>query len=91
MTGALRFRVENASEMMLPYLSVGIRSKDGRIEGGVWLPTLHLAPGENAVIEKGCYRGLIEPGNLEAFPLPDPTPEDRERYWEFRGDPARAG
>jgi len=83
-TGELRFEVENRSSRTLPYLSVGVRSHDGRITGGVWLSVTHVAPGTKAIVEKECYKGLASPDTLEVFELPDPNPEDRNRYWEFR-------
>jgi hypothetical protein len=36
------------------------------------------------VVAKDTYRGLLDPGDVEAYPLPDPEPEERARYWEFR-------
>lgn len=81
-----RFEVENNSPRTLPYLSIGIRSRDGRVSGSVWLPVSDLPPGAKAVIEKECYRGVVSPHELEAFPLADPGPQDRDRYWEFRAN-----
>jgi hypothetical protein len=83
-SGNVRFEVTNGSRARLPYLSVGIRAKDGSLDGGVWLPVATIAPGQTAIIEKDVYRGLLEPLNLEAYSEPDPEPEERERYWEFR-------
>ena len=80
----MRFEVTNGSHVRLPYLSIGIRSKDGRLIGGVWLPVSSIAPGETAIVEKDVYRDLVEPSAVEAYAKPDPDPEDRERYWEFR-------
>lgn len=82
--GNLIFEVRNESNRILPYLSIGIRSKDGHFHGGIWLPVSEIAPGEKAIIEKESYKGLVSASELEAFELPDPEPEDRERYWEFR-------
>ncbi len=82
--GDLQFEVENGSSMRLPYLSIGIRAKDGSLLGGLWLPVSHIAPGETAIVEKHAYERQLEPSNVEAFVKPDPAPEERERYWEFR-------
>ena len=87
--GNLRFEVHNGSTMMLPYLSVGIRGqlwppKTGPLLGGVWLPVSAIPPGETAVVEFNCYRDLVDPKTVEAFDKPDPGPEDRDRYWEFK-------
>ena len=79
-----RFEVENNSSRTLPYLSIGVRSRDGRVSGRVWLPVAQLPPGTKVVITKECYKGVMSPEELEAFPLEDPGPQDRDRYWEFR-------
>jgi hypothetical protein len=44
----------------------------------------HIGPGATAVVEKETYRGLVAPEDVEAYALPDPGPEERDRYWEFR-------
>jgi hypothetical protein len=56
------------------------------LEGGVWLPDEHIGPGQTSVVVKDTYRDLIDPSDVEAYPLPDPEPEERSRYWEFRAD-----
>jgi|SRR6185369_6111169 len=85
-SGDTRFEVRNESDMVLPYLSIGIRA--GRnFEGRVWLPVSHVRPGTAAVIDKDSYKKYISPGDVEAFDLGDPEPEDREDFWEFRGMP----
>ena len=83
-SGDLQFEVMNGSSIRLPYLSIGIRSKDGSLGGGVWLPISDIAPGDTAIIEKDAYKDLLEPSNVEVYAKRDPDPEDRERYWEFR-------
>lgn len=82
--GDIRIKVTNGSRIRLPYLSIGIRARDGSLEGGVWLPVAGIAPGQTAIVEKDAYKDVLQPSNLEAYPEPDPDPEDRERYWEFR-------
>jgi len=87
--GNLRFEVHNGSTMTLPFLSVGIRGelrppKNGPLNGGVWLPVSSVLPGQTKIIEKGCYKDLVDPDKVEAFDQPDPEPEDRDRYWEFK-------
>jgi hypothetical protein len=87
-SGDLRFEVHNQSDLRLPFLSVGIRGQlredDDTLTGGVWLPIHDIGPGETKVVEKDCYKDLVPPDQAEAFEEPDPTPEDRNRYWEFR-------
>jgi hypothetical protein len=86
-SGEVLYEVTNGSNRHLPFLSIGIRGKVGNLEGGVWLPVDHIAPGQTAVVAKDTYRNLLDPSDVEAYPLPDPDPEERARYWEFRGDP----
>jgi len=86
--GNLLFEVHNGSNAILPYLSIGIRGKlrppkSGPLNGGIWLPVASVRPGETRVIEKDCYKDVVDPIDIEAFPTPDPEPEDRDRYWEF--------
>jgi hypothetical protein len=88
-SGRLRFEVHNGSAMTLPYLSVGVRGelrppKSGPLNGGVWLPVSSVSPGETRIVEKDCYKDLVDPKDVEVFEQPDPEPEDRDRYWEFR-------
>jgi hypothetical protein len=84
----IQFQVHNGSDMVLPFLSVGIRGKmrniDDTLEGGVWLPVATVLPGQRAVIEKDCYKDVVDPQDVVAFEEPDPEPEDRDRYWEFK-------
>lgn len=87
--GDLRFEVHNGSAITLPYLSVGIRGelqppKSGPLSGGAWLPVSSVSPGETRIIEQGCYKDLVNPNSVEVFERPDPEPEDRELYWEFK-------
>jgi hypothetical protein len=75
--------------MILPYLSIGVCGKmrppnTGPLKGGAYLPVASIRPGETKVVEKGCYKEFIAPQDVEVFALPDPGPEDREQYWEFR-------
>jgi len=81
--GDIQFEVHNGSDMVLPFLTIGIRGKYGEVTGGVWLPVSEVMPGETNIIEKGCYKNRVDPQNIIAFEEPDPGPEDREQYWEF--------
>jgi hypothetical protein len=82
--GDLQFEVHNGSDLLLPFLSIGVRGKHGQVDGGIWLPTSSVLPGKTGIIEKGCYKNLLPPEDVEVFEKPDPEPEDRDRYWEFR-------
>lgn len=83
-SGDTRFSVTNGSDGRLPFLSIGVRSKDGRMSGAVWLPVASIAPGMTSLIDRPCYKGLIAPDQTEFFALHDPGPEERDQYWEFR-------
>jgi hypothetical protein len=82
--GDVLYEITNGSDGCLPFLSIGIRSKLGDLEGGVWLRIGHVGPGQTAIVAKDSYRDLLAPGDVEAYALPDPEPEDRKEYWEFR-------
>jgi hypothetical protein len=82
--GKFLFEVHNGSRMMLPFLSIGVRSKDNCLQGGIWLPVSRVRPGQTAVVEHEVYKGMADPSGIEVFVLPDPEPEDRERFWEFK-------
>jgi hypothetical protein len=88
----LRFEIYNGSTLVLPYLSIGVRGrlrapKEGPLEGGAFLPVALIRPGERQVVEFDCYKQLVAPEDVEVFDLPDPGPEDREQYWEFKSHP----
>ena len=90
--GDLRFEIYNGSHTILPYLSVGIRGKlrppkSGPLDGGVWLPVSSIRRGETKIVEYDCYKQFVEPEDIEVFERPDPDPEDRDRYWEFKQPP----
>jgi len=87
--GDLQFDIYNGSTMTLPFLSLGVRGKlrppkSGLLNGGVWLPVSMIQPGQSMIVEKDCYKDVVDPLDIEVFAEPDPEPEDRDRYWEFR-------
>jgi hypothetical protein len=83
--GDIHFEVYNGSQMTLPYLSIGIDDEDGVLGGGgAFLPVGKIKPGETRTISFDCYKDAVAPERIRAFTLPDPGPEDREFYWEFR-------
>ncbi len=87
-SGDIQFEVHNGSDQILPFLSVGIRGRrrgtDAVLDGGVWLPVDSVLPGQTAVVEKDCYKKWVAPQDVEAYEEPDPEPEDRDRFWEFK-------
>ena len=83
--GNLLFEVTNGSSLVLPFLSLGARGTGGnKLDGGVWLRTAAIQPGQTVVVEQSVYRDQLAPNEVEMFDLPDPIPEKKERYWEFK-------
>lgn len=80
--GDIEIEVHNASTMVLPYLSIGVQTP--RFNGGVWIDVEAIAPGSTRIVAKDCYKELASPEEVELFAKPDPEPEDRDRYWEFK-------
>lgn len=83
--GDILFEIHNGSRAILPYLSIGVRRVNGDVFGGIWLPISSVLPGQAMTIHKSCYKERYSPEEIEFFDLPDPSPEDRDRYWEFKG------
>ncbi len=77
------FEVVNAGTRTIPVLTVGVRSKDGRLNGAILLRIGHIGPGQTSTLHVGCYKDLMPPHEIEVFALPDPRPEDREGYAEL--------
>ena len=84
-SGDMRIELRNESDGRLPYFSLGVRNRQGTIDGGLFIPTSDLAPSESRIFERDCYKSLIPREDVVLYALPDPDPEDRESYWEFRG------
>ena len=66
----------NAGRRSLPALTMGLRSKDGQLNGAIRLNIKHIGPGQTAVLHADCYKNLVSPLEVEVFALPDPKPED---------------
>jgi hypothetical protein len=82
--GDAQIQIRNESNITLPYLSLGVIAKDSYFGGMTRIPVSHIKPGEEAIVERDCYKKWIPRDNLEVYDLPDPEPEDRAVYWEFR-------
>jgi len=83
--GNVKFEVHNGASIALPYLFVGVRDKGGLLKNcGVHLPINDIRPGDTEVVEVDCYKDLVPPEEIEAYPVIDVGPEDREFHWEFR-------
>jgi hypothetical protein len=84
-SGDHRIEIFNGSRIVLPFFSLGVRKKGGLgLQGGVWLRVRDIKPGERRIIEQDCYKDMLTPDEVEIYDLPDPAPEDRENYWEFK-------
>ncbi|ACM19399.1 hypothetical protein Geob_1039 [Geotalea daltonii FRC-32] len=81
--GTFRFRIYNNSKTVLPFLTVGIRHNENKFEGGIWIPVRHVTPGQVRDVEAKPYPHIPIEEQIP-FSMPDPTPEDRAMYWEFR-------
>jgi len=83
--GDARFEVINNSSMQLAYLSVGVQGRGGtKLVGGVWLDVSKIPPGGRGTVQMDCYKDMLSRNETECFEEPDPTPETRDRYWEFK-------
>lgn len=71
--------------MVLPYLSIGVQGKGGStLIGGAWLNVSTINTGQMGYVEHQCYKEILAPEEHEFFNKPDPTPETRDRFWEFK-------
>jgi hypothetical protein len=85
----LKIAVKNNSNIILPYLTIGMRATDPTEEGRIWESGLHISvsniqPGQESVIEHHIHQNLFTPINTELFQVSDPLPEERDKYWEFQ-------
>ena len=88
--GDALFDVANDSEIQLPFLSIGVQGRGGtKLLGGVWLDVSTIAPGRSGVAKRDCYKDQLHQDEVECFSKEDPTPETRDRYWEFKKLPRR--
>jgi hypothetical protein len=81
--GDMLLEIRNGSDRSPPRLSVGARSKDDKLHGGLHVDVSGLAPGETRTFKLNCYRQFYPPDQMELFSRPDPNPWERESYSEF--------
>jgi hypothetical protein len=90
LNGDAIFEVSNRSDMRLPYLSIGVQGRGGtKLIGGVWLDVSGIEPGRSGLVKRDCYKDKLLPEEVEFLSKEDPTPETRDRYWEFNRLPKR--
>lgn len=88
--GNAMFVISNYSDMRLPYLSVGVQGRGGtKLIGGVWLDVSSIEPGCSGLVQRDCYKDQLGQEDVEFFSQDDPTPETRDRYWEFKRLPKK--
>ena len=80
------FEITNKGVRALSALTIGVRSKNGQLNGAIRLDVRHVRPGQTDVLRANCYKGLVPPQEIEVFALPNPQPEDRDQYFEFDGE-----
>ncbi|KYC35523.1 hypothetical protein WA1_06770 [Scytonema hofmannii PCC 7110] len=85
----LKIAVKNNSNLILPYLTIGMRAIDPTEEGRIWESGLYIdissiQPGQESVVEHHIHQNLFTPINTELFQVSDPLPEERDKYWEFQ-------
>ena len=84
------FDVANQSDMRLPYLSIGVQGRGGtKLVGGAWLDVSGIEPGCSGSVQKDCYKDKLLQEEVECFSKEDPTPETKDRYWEFNRLPKK--
>ena len=85
--GNLKIKVENNSNLTLPYLTIGFQGKydeHNSMQGAVWLDVSEVKPGQERVLSHSGYKEIVDRENVELYQLEDPIPEERSRFWEFR-------
>jgi hypothetical protein len=88
--GDAMFEVANESDMRLPYLSIGVQGRGGtKLVGGVWLNVSGIEPGCSGLVQHDCYKDKLLQEEVECFSEEDPTPETKDRYWEFNRLPKK--
>lgn len=84
-SGNALFEVQNQSQVRLPFLRIGVQGRGGsKLIGGAWLDVSDIAPGTTGKTERDCYKDMLGPEEVEFFAEPDPTPETRDDFWEFK-------
>jgi hypothetical protein len=79
---ALRFSVHNRSDRRLKAFTLGIKHKDGNVQGRFSIDTSDIDPGQTRIVEVEGYATLPSEDAV-VFDLPEPTPAERDRYAEL--------
>jgi hypothetical protein len=82
--GELMIEVSNESDMVLPFLTFDVVFPGRNIVGGEYLNVSGIKPGETSVLTRMSYCRLSDLNQIEIDLAPEPWPEDRDCYWEFK-------
>lgn len=74
----------NNKAKTLPLITIGVRSRDGSLNGAIALKIGHIGPGESRIVHADCYKEWVRPDELEVFAITNLKPEDRQYYDEFK-------
>ncbi len=84
-SGDAKILIKNNSNISLPYLSVGVEWIGTKLPvHTIWLPIHGLKPGDNRIITHDIYKNFFPQEAVKLVDLPDPDPEDKDIYWEFK-------
>lgn len=84
----VKIAVRNNSNLVLPYLTIGIKTKNPIQNGQVWesgisLNVSGIQPGEEHIIEHQIHQPIFTPENTEFFQLTVTVPEEQHKDWEL--------
>lgn len=79
---SLRFSVRNGSERFLKAITIGVKARGGVVEARLPIDTPDLAPGEERIVDVPGF-ATLPAEDAVAFDLPEPSPEQRDRYSEL--------
>jgi hypothetical protein len=83
--GQYSFVVKNGSKTRIPFLTISVKDKTNEFfEGGIWLPVGEISPGQEKRITRECYKNIVRPSDILFISKEEPTPDDKDRYWEFK-------
>lgn len=83
-TGNRLIEITNDSDIRIPCLTLGVRSRDGNLNGAVIVEVMGLSPRMTQVFAIDCYKQYYAPVDLKLFDIPRPGPEDRDYLAELK-------
>jgi hypothetical protein len=84
----VKIAVKNNSNLVLPYLTIGMKIKKSTQDSQVWQSGIYLnvsdiQPGQERILDHQINQEIFTPDNTEFFQLAEPLPEERQEYWEL--------